>query len=87
MMQKAQELRNQVEKENLAIKVILDETESKHAIRVLRLSEGNQVQLIDGKGGFYEAEISDAHHFQSFLQNDLSIKTWNVLVSLYLSLA
>lgn len=23
-------------------------------------------------------EISDAHHFQSFLQNDLSVKTWNV---------
>lgn len=42
--------------------VILNETESKHAIRVLRLTVGNQVQLIDGDGGFYEAEISDAHH-------------------------
>jgi len=42
--------------------VILNETESKHAIRVLRLTVGNQVQLIDGEGGFYEAEISDAHH-------------------------
>lgn len=42
--------------------VILNETESKHAIRVLRLTEGTQVQLIDGKGGFYEAIISDAHH-------------------------
>jgi 16S rRNA (uracil1498-N3)-methyltransferase len=42
--------------------VILNETESKHAIRVLRLAEGSQVQLIDGKGGFYKAVISDAHH-------------------------
>lgn len=42
--------------------VILNETESKHAIRVLRLTEGTQVQLIDGVGGFYEAIISNAHH-------------------------
>ena len=41
--------------------IILDETESKHAIRVLRLQNGNPVQIIDGKGGFYEAEISDAN--------------------------
>ncbi len=41
--------------------VILNETESKHAIRVLRLSEGSRIQLIDGAGGFYEAVISDAH--------------------------
>ncbi len=41
--------------------VILDETESKHAVRVLRLIKGNEVQLIDGKGGFYEAEITDAN--------------------------
>lgn len=41
--------------------VILNETESKHAIRVLRLAVNSKVQLIDGKGGFYEAIISDAH--------------------------
>jgi 16S rRNA (uracil1498-N3)-methyltransferase len=41
--------------------VILDEAESKHAVKVLRLSVGDSVQLIDGKGGFYEAEISDAN--------------------------
>ena len=41
--------------------VILSETESKHAIRVLRLSVNSEVQLIDGEGGFYEAVISDAH--------------------------
>jgi len=41
--------------------VILDETESKHAIRVLRLQNGNRVQVVDGKGGFYLAEIVDAN--------------------------
>ncbi len=41
--------------------VVLNETESKHAVRVLRLTEGSRVQLIDGTGGFYEAEISVAH--------------------------
>jgi 16S rRNA (uracil1498-N3)-methyltransferase len=41
--------------------VVFNETESKHAIRVLRLKEGDQVQLIDGKGGFHEAVISNPH--------------------------
>jgi 16S rRNA (uracil1498-N3)-methyltransferase len=41
--------------------VVLDETESKHAVRVLRLQNGNQIQIIDGLGGFYEAEITDAN--------------------------
>lgn len=41
--------------------VILDETESKHAIRVLRLQKGDQVQVVDGKGGFYLTEIADAN--------------------------
>jgi 16S rRNA (uracil1498-N3)-methyltransferase len=41
--------------------IILDETESKHAIRVLRLQKGDQIQVVDGKGGFYLAEIADAN--------------------------
>ncbi|WP_159517061.1 16S rRNA (uracil(1498)-N(3))-methyltransferase [Sunxiuqinia indica] len=39
----------------------LNETESKHAVRVLRLNVGDSIQLIDGKGNFYEARITDAH--------------------------
>ncbi len=39
----------------------LNETESKHAVRVLRLNVGDSIQLIDGKGNFYEAQITDAH--------------------------
>jgi 16S rRNA (uracil1498-N3)-methyltransferase len=41
--------------------VFLDETESKHAVKVLRLSNGDTIQLVDGKGGFYDAEVSDAN--------------------------
>ena len=37
----------------------LDETESKHCTRVLRLSNHDIIHLIDGKGGFHKAEIID----------------------------
>ncbi len=37
----------------------LSEEESKHCIRVLRLSLGSKIILIDGKGGWYPSEIID----------------------------
>lgn len=37
----------------------LDETESKHCIRVLRLEKGDEITLVDGRGGFYMARIDD----------------------------
>jgi len=40
---------------------LLDEGESKHAIRVLRLLKGEKVVLVDGLGGWYEAVIEDDH--------------------------
>jgi len=41
--------------------VALDPDESKHAVKVLRLTGGDRVQIVDGSGGFYEAEVLDAH--------------------------
>lgn len=41
--------------------VNLSETESKHAVRVLRLSVNDHVQLIDGAGGFYLAAVKEAN--------------------------
>lgn len=38
----------------------LDPIESKHAVKVLRLAVGDEIQLIDGKGGFYTAKIENA---------------------------
>lgn len=40
---------------------VLNEEESRHCIKVLRLQEGNVVYLVDGKGGFYTARIADAN--------------------------
>ncbi len=37
----------------------LDESESRHCINVLRLSKKDTIQIIDGKGGLYFAEITD----------------------------
>ena len=36
----------------------LDETESKHCVRVLRLEKGDEIILVDGRGGFFTAEIT-----------------------------
>ena len=46
----------------------MNEEESKHCVRVLRLSAGDEVQLIDGRGSFYSAKILDAHPKRTLLQ-------------------
>lgn len=38
---------------------VIDENESKHAIRVLRLTGGDNIKLVDGKGNLYEGIIVD----------------------------
>ena len=38
----------------------LPEEESKHCVKVLRLEVGDEIYLIDGKGGFYRCEIIQA---------------------------
>lgn len=39
----------------------LSEEESKHCTRVLRLKEGDEVSLIDGKGHLYKGQLQEAH--------------------------
>lgn len=39
----------------------LDEEESRHAVKVLRLTEGSDVVVFDGKGGIFEATIAQAN--------------------------
>jgi 16S rRNA (uracil1498-N3)-methyltransferase len=46
----------------------LNEEESKHCIRVLRMNTGDELQLVDGKGGFYTATITDPHPKRTQLQ-------------------
>ncbi len=47
---------------NILEKQILSEEESRHAVKVLRLSSGSEIELLDGKGGKYRAKITLAHH-------------------------
>ncbi|RHJ83964.1 16S rRNA (uracil(1498)-N(3))-methyltransferase [Parabacteroides sp. AM08-6] len=46
---------------DILIRPELPEEEAGHCIRVLRLTEGNEILLTDGKGSFYKAAISRAH--------------------------
>lgn len=39
----------------------LSEEESKHIVRVLRMQEGDELALVNGKGGYFETKISIAH--------------------------
>jgi len=41
--------------------ILLSAEESKHCVRVLRHKNGDIVNVIDGKGNFYETEITDAN--------------------------
>ncbi|MDO4755040.1 MAG: 16S rRNA (uracil(1498)-N(3))-methyltransferase [Parabacteroides sp.] len=47
---------------DIAVRLELPEEEAGHCIRVLRLTEGDEILLTDGKGTFYKAAISRAHH-------------------------
>ncbi|WKK87849.1 16S rRNA (uracil(1498)-N(3))-methyltransferase [Marivirga arenosa] len=42
----------------------LDLDESKHCIKVLRMKSGDEINLIDGKGTFYKAKITNENHKQ-----------------------
>lgn len=46
---------------DILVNSCLSEEESGHCVRVLRLGEGAEIELIDGKGYFYKARITQAH--------------------------
>jgi 16S rRNA (uracil1498-N3)-methyltransferase len=52
---------------------ILDKNESRHIVRVLRMTRGDDVRLIDGKGNLYEGIISDPD--QNMCQIEITGKT------------
>jgi 16S rRNA (uracil1498-N3)-methyltransferase len=39
----------------------LPEEESQHCVKVLRMKAGDRIHIIDGVGGLYEAQITEAH--------------------------
>jgi 16S rRNA (uracil1498-N3)-methyltransferase len=52
----------------------LNEEESRHCNKVLRLQQGDAVNLIDGKGGLYTAHIVDSHPKHTLLKVVQSIQ-------------
>lgn len=46
---------------NILSENVLPEEESQHAVRVLRLQAGDEIVVIDGKGGWYNCVISNPH--------------------------
>ena len=41
--------------------IVLDEDTSRHVVQVLRMKEGEKLNLTDGKGSLITAEVTDAH--------------------------
>jgi 16S rRNA (uracil1498-N3)-methyltransferase len=41
--------------------IVLDEDTSRHVVQVLRMKEGEKLNLTDGKGSLISSEIADAH--------------------------
>lgn len=60
-------------------KLLMDELESHHCIKVLRTREGEKVYAVDGVGGFYEAILLDANHKKCILSIETEKKDFNPL--------
>lgn len=63
----------------------LPEDEAQHAIRVLRLKEGDEMVLMDGEGTFYQAEVSLAnnkHCFYNIVEAMPQARQWSGRVHL-----
>jgi 16S rRNA (uracil1498-N3)-methyltransferase len=66
----------------------LSEEESKHAVRVLRLGVGDKVELIDGKGNLYHAEVATDHPKRCTIKvNDIEKEYGKRSFSLHIAMA
>ncbi len=63
----------------------LDEEESKHCVRVLRLKENDAVEITDGKGNLFNAIIENAHPKACVLRiaehHKESSPTWEMIIA------
>lgn len=46
---------------DIASRLELPESDSRHAVKVLRLTEGDELQVVDGQGHIYRCRLSAAH--------------------------
>ena len=54
----------------------LKETEARHCVQVLRRKRGDHINFIDGKGGFYQAEIIEARKKECVLKIEKKIESF-----------
>jgi 16S rRNA (uracil1498-N3)-methyltransferase len=63
----------------------LDEEESKHAVRVLRMKAGDEMTITDGKGSRYQARLSKPDHrkcaFEIISQQKLAARSFCIEVA------
>jgi 16S rRNA (uracil1498-N3)-methyltransferase len=59
----------------------LDENESKHCVKVLRMTKGSRVRLADGKGNMYEGFISDPDVKKCIISVKGVIKDFDLAIS------
>lgn len=58
--------------------IILNEEESKHCGKVLRKKNGDLIEVIDGKGNYYEAIITDENFKKVVAEIQHNIQQWQV---------
>ena len=58
----------------------LPQEEAQHSVRVLRMKEGDEILITDGKGSFYDATITNAHQKHCIVEiknEEKAPKHWN----------
>jgi len=60
---------------DIATSLTLGEDESRHCVRVLRLAEGDMVEVVDGAGVTYQCRITMAHPKRCAIQIEQAIAT------------
>lgn len=65
----------------------LSEEESKHCVRVLRMNNGDEIELMDGKGSIYKAEIIDNNPKRCTVKIVNTIKTEQRKFQLHIAIA
>lgn len=66
---------------DIATNNILPESDSQHCVRVLRMKEGDTLEIIDGKGYRYRCRLIDAHpkraHIEIIEKNEIALSWRN----------
>lgn len=68
-----------------AQQIELPQEEAQHAVRVLRLREGDEIRLLDGQGHVFEARLtlaSQKHCLYEIIQQHTEPKTWRGTIHL-----